>query len=54
MSEPKLISIGHYSLTEDCLGKGCFAFVNKSRHSIIKRDVALKIMKKNKIKDEYG
>ena len=53
MSEPKLISIGHYSLTEDCLGKGCFAFVNKSRHSIIKRDVALKVMNKNKIKDEY-
>ena len=40
-------------MTEDCLGKGCFAFVNKSRHSIIKRDVALKVMNKNKIKDEY-
>ena len=53
MSDRKLISIGYYSLTESCLGEGTFAFVNKSRHSIIKRDVALKVIRKNKIKDEY-
>ena len=53
MSNQKLVSIGNYSLSSCTLGKGSFAFVNKSTHSILKKDVALKVMIKNKIKDDY-
>ena len=53
MSNQKLVSIGNYSLSSCTLGKGSFAFVNKSTHSILKKDVALKVMMKNKIKDDY-
>ena len=53
MSNQKLVSIGNYSLSSCTLGKGSFAFVNKSTHSTLKKDVALKVMIKNKIKDDY-
>ena len=44
MSNQKLVSIGNYALSDCSLGKGSFAFVNKSTHSILKKDVALKVM----------
>ena len=53
MSNQKLVSIGNYALSDCSLGKGSFAFVNKSRHSVLEKDVALKVMMKNKIKDDY-
>ena len=53
MSNQKLVSIGNYALSDCSLGKGSFAFVNKSRHSVLQKDVALKVMMKNKIKDDY-
>ena len=53
MSNQKLVSVGNYSLSHCSLGKGSFAFVNKSTHSILNKDVALKVIIKKTIKDEY-
>ena len=53
MSQRKLVSIGNYSLVGHCLGKGSFASVERSNHVIIKKEVALKVMKKKEITDEY-
>ena len=49
----ELIAIGNYTLHQRCLGKGTFASVELSQHNVLKKDVALKVIDKNNIKDEY-
>ncbi|XP_071807413.1 uncharacterized protein [Asterias amurensis] len=49
----KLRSVGRYVIEERTLGKGNFAVVELATHSITKTKVAIKVIDRDKIKEEY-
>ena len=49
----KLSSIANYKLTGKIIGKGAFAKVEIATHSVLNRNVALKITETNKKLDPY-
>ena len=48
----KIHSLGNYALDGVCLGKGTFSRVERATHVILKRRVALKIQKKERITNQ--
>ena len=49
----KIADIGNYSLTSKKLGEGSFSKVKVALHNVLKKEVAMKIIKKSSIKDAY-
>ena len=54
MEQPKsLVKISNYILSSTTLGEGGFSKVKVANHRILKKNVALKIIKESSIKEPY-
>ena len=53
MADKRLVSIANYNISSITLGEGSFSKVKIARHKVLQTNVAMKIIKKHAIKDEY-
>jgi len=49
----RLVRVGNYNFSRTILGKGTFCKVILGKHSILKAEVALKVLEINKVEDSY-
>merc|ERR1711954_347705 len=51
--DKRLSSIGNYKLSRDTIGRGSFSRVVLANHIVLNKNVALKVISLDKIKDPY-